>query len=125
MYEVEICKSFKTLQGLASPVRNAKNLPRLAPKDGFNIELRVGIVFNHKQLNDRGWFVDTDALDNIIEAQAKYLSSDRWTELFSFRPTFELVTKWTYGQLKNEVDGLKYVELRNNTVGVITRYSTQ
>lgn len=123
MFEVEISKSFHAKQGLSSPVRAEKGLPSLASEDGFAVTLKVGIAFRDGQLNDRGWFVDTDAIDEIVGGYTEYLGSAVWTELFEVpRPTFELVAKQTYQTLQLKINQLAYVELYNETIDVRTRY---
>ncbi len=118
-YLVEICRSFKAVQGLESPVRSSKGLSRVAH---FDVALRVGIEFSEKQLDDKGRFVDTDAVESYVEKICVKLANDRWTNLFSFRPTFELVAEWAYEELKNDVAQISYVELENETLKVKTKY---
>lgn len=123
MFEVEISKRFRARQGLSSPVRLAQDLPTLAPKDGFTVILRVVVEFQDSQLNERGWFVDTDTLDETVGDYAQYLASSTWTILFDIpRPTFELIAKKTYEALRPNIKQLAYVELVNETLGVRTRY---
>lgn len=121
-YSLEITKKFKARQGLKSPVLAAKGLAPSAPADGFDVILRVGIVFEEGQLTERGWFVDTDAAETMMQEVRDHLASDTWTNLFDFRPTFELVARWAYGELKLKIGQLSYVELDNVTLGVNTRY---
>ena len=45
-----------------------------------------------------------------------------WTELFDFRPTFELVARHLYDQLATRIPQLAFVELRDETFEVTTRY---
>jgi hypothetical protein len=123
MYTVEVRKSFKALQGLKSPVRASKGLSSLVPENGFDVTMTVGIMFDISQLNERGWFVDTDAIEEEINKYCDYLSSDKWTNLFPHRPTFELVSKLAYEKLQSSIPQLKYVELTNNTIGVTTKYT--
>lgn len=85
--------------------------------------MQVGFAFADEQLGDRGWFIDTDELDSVIDAFVVELTADCWTERFSFRPTFELVSRWAYEQLVVSVPQLSYVELTNVSLGVSTRYS--
>lgn len=85
--------------------------------------MRVGFAFVDEQLGDRGWFIDTDELDSVIDAFVGELTADSWTEKFSFRPTFELVSRWAYEQLAVSIPQLSYVELMNLSLGVSTRYS--
>lgn len=123
MFEVVVSAKFKAAQGLKSPVRNDAGLPQTAPADGFNTVLRVGIAFDDSQINERGWFVDTDAVELELNAWAEHLASDKWTNLFDFRPTYEQVAKASYETLQPKIPQLAYVELDNKTLGVKTRYS--
>lgn len=123
MFSVEMYQRFTARQGLGSPVRAAQGLPGLVPAEGFAVVLRVGISFQDSQLTDKGWFVDTDAIEERLEDCCTYLGSDVWTVIFKFRPTFELVAQWAFNMLKNDIPGLQYVSLENETVGVITKYS--
>lgn len=122
MFTVEIAKQLHARQGLRSPVRAAKGLPGLVPQSGFSVIVRAGINFDDTQLNERGWFVDTDAVEAFIIEQCDYLAGNTWTELFEFRPTFEAVAKWLYEDLKAKVPQLNYIELENETINVKTRY---
>lgn len=122
MFTVEIRRTFSAVQGLPSPVRAANGLPPLELEQRFQVTLRVGFCFRADQLGDRGWFIDTDALDQTIDIHASRLAERVWTEMFSFRPTFENVAKWLSEALIDEVPQLAYVELDNETIGVATRY---
>ncbi|HSX00890.1 MAG TPA: HD domain-containing protein, partial [Candidatus Saccharimonas sp.] len=106
--------------GLASPVRAADGQLPLPAGSTFEVMLRVGL--GDSRLSARGWFVDTDAAERPVQALAQHLASAAWTELFDFRPTFELVAKWTYDRLASDLPQLQYVELENRTIGVTTRY---
>jgi 6-pyruvoyltetrahydropterin/6-carboxytetrahydropterin synthase len=122
MYTVELYQSFNVRQGLKSPVRGLGGLPPLISEDGFDVTLRIGIKFSDSQLTDKGWFVDTDAVEKELEKCAQYLSSNTWTQLFEFRPTFELVARWVYNNIIKSYPQLAYVELENTTIAVRTRY---
>jgi hypothetical protein len=122
MYIVEVAQSFKARQGLGSPVRAADGLPPLDEGAGFSVTLRAGIKFADSQLTDQGWYVDTDAVEKAVKRCAIHLSSAPWTQLFDYRPTFELVAKWVYGKLEPDIPKLYYVELDNTTLAVKTRY---
>ncbi|WP_231914212.1 hypothetical protein [Rhodococcus sp. LB1] len=50
------------------------------------------------------------------------LTGGVWAETFAFRPTFENVARWAYGELCSSVPQPSYVELDNETIGVTTRY---
>lgn len=122
-YTVKVQKKFKALQGLESPIRHAKGLPALQPVDGYDTALHITIAFDESQLGKRGWFVDTDGLDDAINAITGHLSSAKWTDLFDFRPTFELVARWVYQELEPKVPQLISIELENQTIGTMTKYS--
>jgi len=121
-YLIELKREFKAKQGLESPIRRSKNLPSLQPSDGCSLVLKVGIEFNESQLGPRGWFVDTDSLEGFLDEICQRLSKNKWTEIFDFRPTFELVTKWVFEQLESNITQLQYIEIENQTLGSKTRY---
>ncbi|MFI6998399.1 6-carboxytetrahydropterin synthase [Nocardia sp. NPDC050175] len=123
MFRIEISRKFAVWQGLPSPVRRAHGVPTRSPGEPFAAELRVGFTFEDDQLGDRGWFIDTDELDSVVDGVVAELTADTWTETFSFRPTFELVSRWAYEQLTTSIPQLSHVELTNLSLGVATRYS--
>lgn len=106
-----------------SPIRDAKGLPGLQPVDGYDISLIVGVQFQENQLNDKGWFIDTDSASDTLEDMNKHLSSKKWTELFEFRPTFELVSRWIHEQLSTKIPQLAYVEIKNKTFDIVIKYN--
>jgi hypothetical protein len=120
-YVVEVSQEFHAVQGLASPVRAARGLPPIT--GGVAVILRAGVAFEDEQLTARGWFFDTDAAAQILEACCARLAGQVWTELFDFRPTFELVARAIFRQLAEGIPQLAYVELRDDTFGTTTRYS--
>lgn len=122
MYQVEVAQQFKANQGLKSPIREAQGLAPVATGAKFDVMLRIGIRFGEDQLTARGWFVDTDAVEKQLGEVAAHLSRAAWTELFEFRPTFELVAQWAHEKLRPEIPQLAYVELENLTLSVKTRY---
>lgn len=122
MYQVTISKKLRVRQGLDSPVRATAGLTSLVPDEGFEITLFAAIRFKTSQINERGWFVDTDAVEKTVTAWVEYLSSDKWTNLFEFRPTFEKVAEISYQKLSGEIPQLFYIELDNRTINVKTRY---
>lgn len=122
-YIVEVEKSFRATQGLASPIRNSQGLRGLQPSAGYEVTLKVGVMFDEAQLTDRGWFVDTDAIDELLSSVVSRLQNKKWTTQFEFRPTFELVSKWAYAQLEPDVKQLHYVVLVNQTLGITVRYT--
>ena len=85
--------------------------------------LRIGVAFDDDQLTDRGWFFDTDAAQEALEACCDNLARHAWTESFDFRPTFELVAKHVFHRLSDSITQLSYAELSDQTFGVTTRYT--
>ncbi|MFI6167123.1 hypothetical protein ACIBCN_10060 [Nocardia sp. NPDC051052] len=122
MFSIEISRKFAVRQGLPSPARRARGVPARSPGEPFAVELRVGFAFVDEQLGERGWFIDTDELDSLIDAFVGELTADSWTERFPFRPTFELVSRWAFEQLAVSIPQLSHVELTNLSLGVSTRY---
>lgn len=97
-------------------------MPSAVPDEGFSVILKIGVEFKDDQLTDKGWFLDTDKVEERLDDCCTYLGSNTWTAIFKFRPTFELVAKWAYDMLENSVPGLVYVTLDNDTLGVSTTY---
>lgn len=124
-YAITVTKDFKALQGLSSPIRKAKNLPPLQPAEGYDLQLTVAVSFDESQMNERGWFIDTDTLEEITEDICAELSSKKWTELFDFRPTFENVARYVYQKIEHNVSQLSYVEILNQTISTNTRYGKE
>jgi 6-pyruvoyl-tetrahydropterin synthase len=124
-YVVEVEQAFTALQGLRSPLLRARGMSPSAPKEGFAVVLKVGITFDESQLTARGWFVDTDAVQEQLAEICAHLESDKWTTLFDFRPTLEAVARWAFKQLAPQLEQLAYLELRNDTIGTTTRYTTE
>jgi 6-pyruvoyl tetrahydropterin synthase-like protein len=122
-YELKVEKSFRAVQGLRSPIRNVAGLASKLPPEGYEITLVAGVVFDDSQLNQRGWFVDSDAVAIALEAIGQQLASKKWTEQFDFRPTFELVAKWVFEQLEEKIDNLSYIELASKTLEISVTYS--
>jgi 6-pyruvoyl-tetrahydropterin synthase len=125
MYQVIISKGFTARQGLKSPVRASKGLAGLVPEEGFRVLLNIAVSFDDSQINERGWFVDTDAIEDAMSSWTSHLSSEKWTDLFEFRPTFERVAEASYKELSLKIPQLNYVELDNETINVKTRYQSQ
>jgi len=119
-YVVEVEREFHARQGLPSPVRAARGLPPLA--GGVTVILRAGVAFEDEQLTARGWFFDTDAATVTLQECCERLAGRVWTELFDFRPTFELVARAVFRELAEAIPQLAYVELRDDTFGTTTRY---
>lgn len=122
-YVVEVERQFKAIQGLPSPVRAARGLPPIPAGERISAVLKIGVAFDDGQLTERGWFFDTDAVAEIVRECCDNLERRAWTELFDFRPTFELVARHVYQQLSDRIEQLAFVELRDETFGVTTRYS--
>jgi 6-pyruvoyltetrahydropterin/6-carboxytetrahydropterin synthase len=122
-FVVEVERRFKAVQGLPSPVRAERGLPLMPAGEGIPVVLKIGVAFDENQLTERDWFFDTDATAEVIEECCDGLGQGAWTELFEFRPTFELVARHLYRQLASRIPQLAFVELRDETFGVTTRYS--
>jgi 6-pyruvoyltetrahydropterin/6-carboxytetrahydropterin synthase len=122
-YVVEVEHAFSAAQGLASRVRAGRGLSPIPPGEGIPMILRIGVAFDEDQLTDHGWFFDTDAAAEVVEACCDHLAERAWTDLFDFRPTFELVAKHVFHRLSESIIQLAYVELRDPTFGVTTRYT--
>jgi len=121
-FVVEVERRFKAVQGLPSPVRAGRGLPLIRAGEGISAVLKVGVTFDEGQLTERGWFFDTDAAAEIVQRCCDDLGRRPWTDLFDFRPTFELVARHLYHELTDRIAQLAYVELRDETFGVATRY---
>ncbi|MBO3736725.1 NUDIX hydrolase [Actinoplanes flavus] len=122
-FTVEIERRITAVQGLPSPVRAQRGLPPIPAGDGIDVVLRAGIAFGEDQLTDRGWFADTDATAEILDRCCAELSRQPWTQVFAFRSTFELVARHLYRQLAEQIPQLAFLELRDDTFGVTTRYA--
>ena len=123
MLLLEIEKSFRAIQGLKSPIRDAQGLPGLQPQNGYELTLKAAIAFEENQLTEQGWFVDSDAVDRELEQITAYLSSKSWTELFEYRPTFERIASWAFNELNQKVPQLSYITICNQTLGVNLTYN--
>lgn len=85
MFSIEIRRTFAVRQGLPAPVRDAKDFPPLMPAEGFRVTMRVAFSFEDDQLGERGWFVDTDALDESVDRCAARSASGVWPEVLDNR----------------------------------------
>jgi 6-pyruvoyltetrahydropterin/6-carboxytetrahydropterin synthase len=121
-FVVDVERRFKAVQGLPSPIRAGRRLPPIRP-GGVSAVLRIGVTFDDSQLTERGWFFDTDAVVEVVQECCDDLERRAWSGLFDFRPTFELVARHLYHKLSERIAQLAYVELRDETFGVTTRYS--
>ena len=121
-FEVTVEHAFRARQGLPSPVRAARGLAPVPPGEGVDVVVRAGVVFGDEQLTARGWFFDTDAAAAELEHGCADLAGRVWTEVFDFRPTFELVARELYQRLVERLPQLAFVEIEDRTFGVRTRY---
>jgi 6-pyruvoyl-tetrahydropterin synthase len=118
-YLVEIERTFRAVQGLASPIRARRGLAGIKQ---IEVTVKASVVFAEEQLTERGWFFDTDAAAEELKVCCTGLDARPWTEIFPFRPTFELVARHLYGRLEPRLPQLTAVEIRDRTFGVTTRY---
>ena len=94
----------------------------MPPGHGAEVTLRAGVAFADDQLTGRGWFFDTDSAAETLEEACADLAARPWTQVFAFRPTFELVAREMFRRLSDEIPQLVYVELRDEMFAVTTRY---
>jgi hypothetical protein len=118
-FEVTVEHAFRARQGLPSPVRAEQRLPPIAD---IEVVVRAGVIFRDEQLTDRGWFYDTDAATAELHRLCAGLNGPVWTEVFDFRPTFELVARELYRRLGPRLPQLAFIEIEDRTLGVRTRY---
>jgi hypothetical protein len=121
-FVVEVRCRITVVQGLPSPVRARRGLPALQAGAGVSVVVTAGVAFADDQLTDRGWFFDTDAAAEDLERCCADLEGGVWTELFDFRPTFELGARHLFGRLSALMPQLAFVEMHDETFGVRTRY---
>lgn len=121
-FTVEVEHRIKVVQGLASPVRARRGLPLIPAGEGVPVLVTVGIEFADEQLDERGRFVDTDAVQEELTGACAALEERPWVELFPFRPTFEVVARHLYGELAGTVPQVAFVQLRDEKLGMNTRY---
>jgi hypothetical protein len=119
-YLVEVSRDFQAQQGLPSPVRRRRALP---PTSTIDVTLRVAVTFDDDQLTDQGWFLDTDAVAELLDTWAARLADGPWTTRFPFRPTFELVARHLFADLSPRIPQLSWLELEDRTFGTRTRYA--
>jgi hypothetical protein len=122
-FVVEVERRFRVRQGLPSPVRAGNGRPRLETGTGVDLTVTAGVAFADEQLTARGWFFDTDATAEQIDRACADLAAHRWTDLFDFRPTFELVSRHLFHRLAQQMPQLAFVELHDESFGSRTRYS--
>jgi hypothetical protein len=114
-YLVEVDRRFSVRQGLPGSGRT-----RLEPGASIDLTVTIGVAFDDDQLDDRGRFFDTDAAAELIDRACAGLADRPWTELFEFRPTFELVARHLFETLA--IPQLDFVQLHDETFGSRTRY---
>jgi 6-pyruvoyltetrahydropterin/6-carboxytetrahydropterin synthase len=122
-YEIEVERRLTAMQGLQSPVRARRGLSLIKPGAGVPLRLRVGVAFAADQLDEDGRFLDTDALDEELDATCALLAAQPWTAIFPFRPTYERVARHLFERLADRIPQLAYVELADETFGTRTRYA--
>ncbi|WP_127504373.1 6-carboxytetrahydropterin synthase [Actinoplanes solisilvae] len=121
-YLVQVEHRFRAVQGLPSPVRAARGMSLLAPGEGVEVIVLAAVAFEDEQLTARGWFFDTDAAGAELRECCADLAGRPWTEVFDFRPTFELVARHLYDRLAPRLPQLAHVEIGDVDFGVTTRY---
>lgn len=114
-YVVEVDRRFEVRQGLPG-----RGKVRLRPGEAIELTVTVGVAFEEEQLDERGRYFDTDAAAELIDEACAGLATRPWTELFDFRPTFELVARHLYAKLA--IPGLAFVQLHDRTFGTRTLY---
>jgi 6-pyruvoyl-tetrahydropterin synthase len=116
-FVVEVDRRFPVRPGLAG-----RGKDRLAPGAPVQLTVTVGVEFEEEQLDHRGRFFDTDAAAELVDRACADLSARVWTELFDFRPTFELVARHLFTRLAEDIPQLAFVQLADETFGSRTRY---
>ncbi len=118
-FEVTVEHAFRARQGLPGPVRAEQGLP---PAGAVDVVVRAGVGFHDEQLTARGWFFDTDAAAAELRQCCAGLDGPLWTEVFDFRPTFELVARELFHRLAPRLPQLTFVEIEDRTFGTRTYY---
>jgi 6-pyruvoyltetrahydropterin/6-carboxytetrahydropterin synthase len=116
-FVVEVDRRLRIRQGLPTSGK-----VKLAPGAAVDLTVTVGVAFEDAQLDRLGRYFDTDAAADLVDRVCGDLGSRTWTELFDFRPTFELVARHLFERLAPEIPQLAFVELRDETFGSRTRY---
>ncbi|WP_433295260.1 hypothetical protein ACQP2F_35315 [Actinoplanes sp. CA-030573] len=124
-FTVEVEHRIKVVQGLASPVRARRGLPLVPAGEGVPVLVTVGIAFADDQLDERGRFVDTDAVEEELASACTELEERPWVEQFPSRPTFEVVARHLFGRLARRVPQVAFVQLRDEKFGTNTRYERE
>jgi hypothetical protein len=121
-FTVEVERRIRVVQGLPSPVRAKRGLQLIRPGERLSVVVRVAVAFGEEHLDERGRFLDTDAITEELDDQCERLAAQPWTDEFPFRPTFELVARDLFGRLSERIPQLVSVELHDETFGTRTRY---
>jgi 6-pyruvoyl tetrahydropterin synthase-like protein len=121
-FVVEVDRRFQVRPGLASPVRARSGHPLLEAGAAVELTVTVGVAFEDDQLDHLGRYFDTDAAADQVDRACADLAAHTWTELFDFRPTFELVARHLFERLAPGIPQLTFVQLHDETFGSRTRY---
>jgi 6-pyruvoyltetrahydropterin/6-carboxytetrahydropterin synthase len=121
-FVVEVDCRVRARPGLSSPVRARNGRSLLAPGAAIDITVTVGVAFQDDQLDHLGRYFDTDAAAEQLDRACADLSGRPWTELFDFRPTFELVARHLFDRLAPHLPQLAFVQLHDESFGSRTRY---
>ncbi|MEV6846086.1 6-carboxytetrahydropterin synthase [Actinoplanes sp. NPDC051411] len=116
-FVVEVDRRFPVRQGLAGGAK-----ARLVPGAAIELRVTVGVAFEDDQLDHLGRYFDTDAAAEQVDRVCADLAGHVWTDLFDFRPTFELVARHLFERLAPEIPQLAFVRLRDETFGSRTCY---
>jgi hypothetical protein len=121
-FVVEVDRHLRIRQGLSSPVRARHGRPLLEPGAAVDLTVTVGVAFEDDQLDHLGRYFDTDAAAEHLDQACADLAAHVWTDLFDFRPTYELVARHLFGRLASEIPQLAFVRLHDETFGSRTCY---
>lgn len=66
--------------------------------------------------------LDSDVVAQHLDREVTVLESAPWTQIFTFRPTMELVCRHLFRRLQDVIDNLVFVELSDVELGVVTLY---
>jgi hypothetical protein len=121
-FVVEVDRPIQVRQGLSSPVRARTGQSLLEPGAVIDLTVTIGVAFEDDQLDHLGRYFDTDAVVDRLGRACADLEARPWTELFDFRPTFELVARRLFERLAAEIPQLAFVQLHDRSFGSRTRY---
>jgi hypothetical protein len=116
-FVVEVDRRLRIRQGLPTSGKS-----RLEPGAAVDLTVTVGVAFEDDQLDRLGRYFDTDAAADLVDRACGDLATRAWTDLFEFRPTFELVARHLFERLAPEIPQLAFVQLHDETFGSRTRY---